>query len=245
MTSPSRPAFPADRSRRDGGSRHHDHGGLRRARGRCDRVGEGRGGDAADPFRCGLRQRFDHPRSDRGVAIERAQLPRARQARTRRAATRPPPIAIARSSRCWARPPPTSAVARFTVDGGSVTAVALGGSQMGFSQEVVQEFQVSTVNFDLAAGMTDAGSINVVTRGGGNQPRGHHLLFLPRPQPGGLSGAHPRSRTIRIRSSSGSSSASRPAARSAAIASSTSAAGSATINARWSARRCWCRTSPT
>jgi Carboxypeptidase regulatory-like domain len=59
--------------------------------------------------------------------------------------------------------------ARFTVDGGSVTAVALGGSQMGFSQEVVQEFQVSTVNFDLAAGMTDTGSINVVTRGGGNQ----------------------------------------------------------------------------
>ena len=67
---------------------------------------------------------------------------------------------------------------RFTVDGGSVTAVGLGGSQMGFSQEVVQEFQVSTVNFDLAAGMTDAGSINVVTRGGGNEPQGTIFYFF-------------------------------------------------------------------
>jgi len=67
---------------------------------------------------------------------------------------------------------------RFTVDGGSVTAVALGGSQMGFSQEVVQEFQVSTVNFDLAAGMTDTGSINVVTRGGGNQSHGSLFYFF-------------------------------------------------------------------
>ena len=67
---------------------------------------------------------------------------------------------------------------RFTVDGGSVTAMALGGSQMGFSQEVVQEFQVSTVNFDLAAGMTDSGSINVVTRGGGNRPQGSAFYFF-------------------------------------------------------------------
>ena len=68
--------------------------------------------------------------------------------------------------------------ARFTVDGGSVTAMALGGSQMGFSQEGLQEFQISTVNFDLAAGMTDAGSINVVTRGGGNQPKGTVFYFF-------------------------------------------------------------------
>ena len=58
--------------------------------------------------------------------------------------------------------------ARFTVDGGSVTAIGLGGSQMGFSQELVQEFQVATVNADLAAGLTDTGTINVVTRAGGN-----------------------------------------------------------------------------
>lgn len=68
--------------------------------------------------------------------------------------------------------------ARFTVDGGSVTAVGLGGSQMGFSQEVVQEFQVSTVNFDLSTGMTDAGAINVVTRGGGNERRATAFYFF-------------------------------------------------------------------
>jgi len=68
--------------------------------------------------------------------------------------------------------------ARFTVDGGSVTAVGLGGSQMGFSQEAVQEFQVSSVNFDLAAGMTDAGSFNVVTRAGGDEREGTAFYFF-------------------------------------------------------------------
>ncbi len=71
-----------------------------------------------------------------------------------------------------------SVVARFTVDGGSVTSVGLGGAQMGFSQELVQEFQVSTVNFDLSAGMTDAGAINVVTRAGGNQPHANIFYFF-------------------------------------------------------------------
>jgi hypothetical protein len=68
--------------------------------------------------------------------------------------------------------------ARFTVDGGSVTAVALGGAQIGLSQEAVQEFQVSSVNFDLAAGMTDAGSVNVVTRSGGNDVKGAAFYFF-------------------------------------------------------------------
>ena len=77
--------------------------------------------------------------------------------------------------------------ARFTIDGGSITSVGLGGAQMGFSQEVVQEFQVSTVNFAISTGMTDAGAINIVTRAGGNQPqatafyffRDHHLAAYP------------------------------------------------------------------
>jgi hypothetical protein len=84
-------------------------------------------------------------------------------------------------------PAPNIGGPRFTVDGGSVSAMALGGSQMGLSQEVVEEFQVSTVNFHLAAGMTDTGSINVVTRGGGNRHQGgvfyffrdHHLAAYP------------------------------------------------------------------
>ena len=42
----------------------------------------------------------------------------------------------------------------------------------------MQEFQVSTVNFDLSAGMTDAGAINVVTRAGGNQPHANIFYFF-------------------------------------------------------------------
>jgi hypothetical protein len=75
-------------------------------------------------------------------------------------------------------PAPNVGGARFTVDGGSVTSVGLGGAQMGFSQELVQEFQVSTVNFDLSAGMTDAGAINVVTRAGGNEFQATTFYFF-------------------------------------------------------------------
>ena len=58
---------------------------------------------------------------------------------------------------------------RVTVDGGSIMAVGNGGSAMGFSQEVVQEFQIETVNFDLATGITNGAAINVATRSGGNE----------------------------------------------------------------------------
>ncbi|HKE20876.1 MAG TPA: carboxypeptidase regulatory-like domain-containing protein [Bryobacteraceae bacterium] len=67
---------------------------------------------------------------------------------------------------------------RVTVDGGSVTAVGYGGSQMGLSQEVVQEFQVSTVNFDLSTGLAGAGGINVVTRSGSNDLHGSGVYFF-------------------------------------------------------------------
>ena len=67
---------------------------------------------------------------------------------------------------------------RVTVDGGSILAVGSFGSQMGFSQEVVQEFQVSAANFDLSTGTTDAGAINVVTRSGGNQFHGSAFYFF-------------------------------------------------------------------
>ena len=53
---------------------------------------------------------------------------------------------------------------RVTIDGGSIMAVGNGGSAMGLSQEVVQEFQISTVSFDLSTGITDGAAINVVTR---------------------------------------------------------------------------------
>jgi hypothetical protein len=67
---------------------------------------------------------------------------------------------------------------RVTVDGGSIMAVGSFGSQMGFSQEVVQEFQISAANFDLSTGITDAGAVNVVTRSGGNAFHGSGFYFL-------------------------------------------------------------------
>ena len=67
---------------------------------------------------------------------------------------------------------------RFTVDGGSITSVGAGGSQMSLSQEAVQEFQISTVNFDLSTGIATAGGINVVTRSGGNDIHGAGFYFF-------------------------------------------------------------------
>ena len=67
---------------------------------------------------------------------------------------------------------------RVTVDGGSIMAVGNGGSGMGFSQEVVQEFQMATVNLDLSTGLTNGAAINVVTRSGGNDLHGTGFYFF-------------------------------------------------------------------
>ena len=67
---------------------------------------------------------------------------------------------------------------RVTVDGGSVMEVGNGGSAMGFSQEAVEEFEVSTVNFDLSTGATASGAVNVATRSGGNELHGAGFLFF-------------------------------------------------------------------
>ena len=58
----------------------------------------------------------------------------------------------------------------ITVDGGNTRNSIEGGSSMNFSQEVVQEFQLSSANFDLSTGITSVGAINVVTRSGNHQP---------------------------------------------------------------------------
>ena len=65
-----------------------------------------------------------------------------------------------------------------TVDGGSIMQIGNGGTAMGFSQEVVQEFQVATANFDLSTGMTASGSVNVATRSGGNEWHGSGFYFF-------------------------------------------------------------------
>jgi hypothetical protein len=66
---------------------------------------------------------------------------------------------------------------RVTVDGGSIMAIFNGGSQMNFSQEVVREFQLTSANFDLSTGETASGSINIVTRSGGNEFHGGLFYF--------------------------------------------------------------------
>src|SRR5262247_1919968 len=67
---------------------------------------------------------------------------------------------------------------RVTVDGGSVMSIGNGGSSLGLSQEAVQEFQVSTVNFDLSTGPTYSGVINVVTRSGNNDLHGGAFYYF-------------------------------------------------------------------
>ena len=56
----------------------------------------------------------------------------------------------------------------ITVDGGNIRNPIEGGPGQNFSQEVVQEFQISTANFDLSTGIAAFGAINVVTRSGTN-----------------------------------------------------------------------------
>jgi Carboxypeptidase regulatory-like domain len=67
---------------------------------------------------------------------------------------------------------------RTTVDGGSIGSVGGAiGSALQVSQEVVQEFQMSTVNFDVSTGLTTNGAINVVTRSGGSETHGNGYFF--------------------------------------------------------------------
>src|SRR5262249_55675507 len=51
------------------------------------------------------------------------------------------------------------------------------GGQINFSQELVQEFQLSSVNFDLATGITSVGALNIVSRSGGNAYHGSGFFY--------------------------------------------------------------------
>jgi hypothetical protein len=67
----------------------------------------------------------------------------------------------------------------YNVDGGNIRDSIEGtGPGMNFSQEVVQEFQLSSVNFDLSTGITAVGSVNVVTRSGSNDFHGSGYFFF-------------------------------------------------------------------
>ena len=67
-----------------------------------------------------------------------------------------------------------------TIDGGNVSDnIDTGGgiSSMNFSQDMIQEFQLSEVNFDLATPIAAGGAINVVTRSGSNDWHGSGYFF--------------------------------------------------------------------
>jgi len=67
----------------------------------------------------------------------------------------------------------------ITVDGGSIRdAIEDTGASMNFSQEVVQEFQLSSAVFDLSTGIGANGAVNVVTRGGSNEFHGSGYFFF-------------------------------------------------------------------
>jgi len=67
---------------------------------------------------------------------------------------------------------------RISVDGANVNDRITGGTAQNFSQETVQEFQITTFNFDLSVGNTSSGAVNIVSRTGGNQFHGSGFYFF-------------------------------------------------------------------
>jgi hypothetical protein len=66
---------------------------------------------------------------------------------------------------------------RITVDGATIADSVTGGTQQNFSQEVVQEFQLSSTNMDLSNAIGAGGAVNIVTRGGTNDFHGEVFFF--------------------------------------------------------------------
>jgi hypothetical protein len=66
----------------------------------------------------------------------------------------------------------------ITVDGGNIRNNIEGNTGMNFSQEVVEEFQLSSANFDLSTGITSVGAVNIVTRTGSNDLKGSGYFFF-------------------------------------------------------------------
>ena len=64
-----------------------------------------------------------------------------------------------------------------TVDGGAVNNYQDGLSHNKMSAEIVEEFQISTVNFDLS-NQSGSGTVNIVTRSGGNDFHGGAFFFF-------------------------------------------------------------------
>jgi hypothetical protein len=70
-----------------------------------------------------------------------------------------------------------SSLTRLTVDGGNVVDPVTGGAAQNFSVDTVQEFQLSSFNFDLATGVTSVGAVNIISRTGSNEYHGSGFAF--------------------------------------------------------------------
>ncbi|HTQ52818.1 MAG TPA: TonB-dependent receptor [Bryobacteraceae bacterium] len=67
---------------------------------------------------------------------------------------------------------------RITVDGATIADSVTGGTQQNFSQEVVQEFQLSSTNMDLSNAIGAGGAVNIATRGGTNDFHGAAFFYF-------------------------------------------------------------------
>jgi hypothetical protein len=65
-----------------------------------------------------------------------------------------------------------------TVDGAPVDDRINGGTAQNFSQESVEEFQISSFTFDLSTGLTSTGAVNMLTRRGGNDLHGAAFFYF-------------------------------------------------------------------
>lgn len=67
--------------------------------------------------------------------------------------------------------------ARITIDGVDAVDEHVGTTTINFSQEGIQEFQISTSSSDPSAGISATGAVNVVTKRGSNQFHGGGFIF--------------------------------------------------------------------
>ena len=70
-----------------------------------------------------------------------------------------------------------SSLTRLTIDGGNIVDPVTGSAAQNFSVETVQEFQISSFNFDLSTGVTSVGAVNIVSRMGGNDYHGSAFAY--------------------------------------------------------------------
>src|SRR5215471_1464539 len=71
----------------------------------------------------------------------------------------------------------SQALTRISVDGATINDRVTGGTAQNFSQETVQEFQISTFNYDITTSTTSVGSVNVVSRSGSNDFHGSAFIY--------------------------------------------------------------------